>query len=64
VLKAKQDLPHFQVEYSSFLSDERVGGKLLASGYKMIPLSEGTRIMTLEDQFMKAKLRVEVRQRD
>src|SRR5215213_5014127 len=64
VLRAKQDLPHFQVEYSSFLSDERVGGKLLASGYKMIPLTEGTRIMTLEDQFMKAKLRVEVRQRD
>ena len=64
VLKSKQDLPHFQLEYSSFLSDERVGGKLLASGFKMIPLSQGIRIMTLEDHVMKAKLRVEVRKRD
>ena len=64
VMKNKQDLPHFQLEYSSFLSDERVGGKLLASGYKMIPLAEGNRSMTLEDQVMKAKLRVEVRKRD
>lgn len=64
VTKSKQDLPHFQLEYSSFLSDDRVGGKALASGFKMIPLSPGTRIMTLEDHVMKAKLRVEVKQRD
>jgi pimeloyl-ACP methyl ester carboxylesterase len=64
VAKSKQDLPHFQLEYSSFLSDARVGGRLLASGFKMIPLFKGTRIMTLEDQVMKAKLRVEVKQRD
>jgi hypothetical protein len=41
-----------------------VGGKLLASGFKMIPLSEGIRIMSLQDQVLKAKLRVEVRKRD
>jgi hypothetical protein len=46
------------------MSDERVGGKALASGYKMIPLAEGTRTFTLEDQVMKARLRVEVRKRD
>jgi pimeloyl-ACP methyl ester carboxylesterase len=63
VMKSKQDLPHFQLEYSSFLSDERVGGKLLASGFKMIPLVEGMRTMILEDQVMTAKLRVEVRRR-
>jgi hypothetical protein len=40
-----------------------VGGKALASGYKMIPLIEGTRIMTMEDQVMKAKLQVEVTRR-
>jgi pimeloyl-ACP methyl ester carboxylesterase len=60
VAKSKQDLPHFQLEYSSFLSDDRVGGKLLASGFKMIPLSKGTRTMTLQDHIMKAKLRIEV----
>jgi len=64
VTKSKKDLPHFQLEYSSFLSDERVGGKLLASGFKMVPLSKGSRTMTLEDQVMKAKLRVEVIERD
>jgi hypothetical protein len=64
VVRSKQDLPHFQLEYSSFLSDARVGGRALASGYKMIPLIEGVRTMTLEDQVMKAKLRVEVRKRD
>jgi hypothetical protein len=63
VLRAKQDLPHLQLEYNSFMSDDRVGGKALASGYKMIPLSEGTRILNLEDQVMKAKLRVEVTKR-
>jgi hypothetical protein len=30
----------------------------------MIPLAEGVRTLTLEDQTMKAKLRVEVRRRD
>ena len=64
VAKAKQDLPHFQLEYNTFMSDERVGGKALASGYKMIPLSEGTRTITLEDQVMITKLRVEVSRRD
>ncbi|HJR79338.1 MAG TPA: alpha/beta fold hydrolase [Anaerolineales bacterium] len=64
VLRSKKDLPHFQLEYSTFLSDERVGGRALASGYKMIPLVEGTRTLTLEDQVMKVKLRVEVRRRD
>ncbi|MDQ2691490.1 MAG: hypothetical protein M3Y68_05630, partial [Chloroflexota bacterium] len=63
VTKSKQDQPHFQLEYSSFLSDERVGGKALASGFKMIPLSPGVRVMTLEDHMMKAKLRVEVQKR-
>ena len=64
VLRNKQDLPHFQLEYNSFLSDARVGGRALASGFKMIPLIEGVRTMTLEDQVMKAKLRVEVRKRN
>ena len=63
VLKSKQDLPHLQVEYNTFMLDERVGGKALASGFKMIPLMEGTRVMVLEDQVMRAKLRVEVMQR-
>jgi hypothetical protein len=30
----------------------------------MIPLTEGVRTLTLSDQVMKAKLRVEVRKRD
>ncbi|HEX6036037.1 MAG TPA: hypothetical protein VFY83_16485, partial [Anaerolineales bacterium] len=64
VQRSKQDLPHFQLEYNSFLSDARVGGRALASGFRMIPLVEGVRTMTLEDQVMKAKLRVEVRKRD
>ena len=64
VSKSKQDLPHFQLEYSTFMSDERVGGRALASGYKMIPLAEGTRTLKLEDQVMTATLRVEVRRRD
>jgi hypothetical protein len=64
VTKSKQDLPHFQLEYSTFMSDERVGGRALASGYKMIPLVEGTRTLTLEDQVMTTKLRVEVRKRN
>ena len=64
VSKTRQDLPHFQLEYSTFIEDERVGGKALASGYKMIPLAEGVRTLTLEDHVMKAKLRVEVRHRD
>jgi hypothetical protein len=63
VTSSKQDLPHFQLEYNSFLSDARVGGRALASGYKMIPLAEGVRTLTLEDQVMKATLRVEVRKR-
>ena len=63
VQKSKQDLPHFQLEYNSFMSDARVGGRALASGHKMIPLSDGIRIMTLDDQVMKAKLRVEVKRR-
>jgi hypothetical protein len=46
------------------MSDERVGGKALASGYKMIPLAEGVRRLTLEDQYMKTTLQVEVRQRE
>src|SRR5678816_4799820 len=49
VVRSKQDLPHLQVEYSSFISDERVGGKLLASGFKMVPLIVGKQTMTLED---------------
>ena len=63
ILKRREDLPHLQVEYNSYQSDERVGGKALASGYKMIPLIEGTRVMTMEDQVMKAKLQVEVTRR-
>jgi hypothetical protein len=64
VMKSKKDLPHLQLEYSTFVEDERVGGKALASGYKMIPLSEGVRILKLEDQVMKARLRVEVTRRE
>ena len=64
VIKNKKDLPHLQIEYNSYLSDERVGGKALASGFRMIPLSKGVRSMILEDQVMKARLRVEVRERD
>lgn len=64
VQRSKKDLPHFQLEYSSFMSDARVGGRALASGYKMIPLAEGTRTFTLQDQIMKTRLRVEVRRRD
>lgn len=64
VSKSKQDLPHFQLEYSTFMSDERVGGRALASGYRMIPLAEGTHPYKLDDQVMTATLRVEVRQRD
>jgi pimeloyl-ACP methyl ester carboxylesterase len=63
LLRNKQNLPHFQLEYNAFKSDERVGGQALASGHKMISLSEGVRILILEDQVMKAKLRVEVRRR-
>jgi hypothetical protein len=64
VSKSKKDLPHFQLEYTVFVADERVGGRALASGYKMVPLAIGARTLTLEDQAMKAKLRVEVRRRD
>ncbi|HET6823012.1 MAG TPA: hypothetical protein VFH34_10205 [Anaerolineales bacterium] len=64
ISKKKQDLPHLQLEYSTFMSDERVGGRALASGYKMISLTEGTRTLKLEDQVMTATLRVEVRRRD
>ena len=63
VLKSKEDLPHLQLEYNSYQSDERVGGKALASGFKMIPLIEGTRVMIMEDQVIRAKLRVEVTRR-
>ena len=64
VVKSKQDFPHFQLEYNSFLSDPRVGGRALASGFRMISLAEGVRNLILEDQVMKATLRVEVRKRD
>ena len=64
VTKSKQDLPHLQLEYSSFLSDLWVGGKFLGSGSRMIPLIEGTRTYLLEDQMLRARLRVEVRKRD
>jgi pimeloyl-ACP methyl ester carboxylesterase len=64
VQRNRQDLPHFLLEYSSHMSDERVGGKALASGHRMIPLVEGIRTLWMEDQYMKAKLRVEVRRRD
>lgn len=63
-VKSKQNLPHFQLEYNTYKSDERVGGQALASGFKMISLSEGVKTFTLEDQAMTVKLRVEVRQRD
>jgi len=63
VVRSKQDLPHLQVEYSSFISDERVGGKLLASGFKMVPLVIGKQTMTLEDQILKSKLQVVVTSR-
>ena len=63
VSKTKQDLPHFQLEYSTFMSDERVGGRTLASGYKMIPLAEGTRTLLLDDQVLTTKLRVEIQRR-
>ena len=64
VVRNKQDFPHFQLEYNSFLSDARVGGRALASGFRMISLAEGVRNLILEDQVMKATLRVEVRKRD
>jgi len=63
VMRSRLDLPHFQLEYNTFMSDERVGGRALASGYKMIPLVEGVRTLAMEDQVMKTKLRVEVRRR-
>jgi pimeloyl-ACP methyl ester carboxylesterase len=63
LLRSKQNQPHFQLEYNAYKSDERVGGQALASGHKLIALTEGVRTMTLEDQVMKAKLRVEVRRR-
>lgn len=64
VSRSQKDLPHFQLEYNLFMSDERVGGKALASGYRMIPLSEGIRSMVMVDQVMRARLRVEVKRRD
>jgi hypothetical protein len=64
VTKSKQDFPHLQLEYSSFLSDLWVGGKFLGSGSRMIPLTEGTRTFSLDDQMLRAKLRVEVRKSD
>jgi hypothetical protein len=64
VVRTKQDFPHFQLEYNSFLSDARVGGRALASGFRMISLAEGVRNLILEDQVMKATLKVEVRKRD
>ena len=64
VTKSKLDIPHLQLEYNSFLSDLWVGGKFLGSGSRMIPLTEGTRTFSLEDQILKARLRVEVRKRD
>lgn len=64
LLRSKQSLPHFQLEYNAYKSDERVGGQALASGHKLIALTEGVRTISLEDQVMKAKLRVEVRRRD
>jgi hypothetical protein len=64
IAKSREDLPYFQLEYSSFQSDDRVGGKLLASGFKMIPLVEGIKTITLEDQALRTKLRVEVRKRN
>jgi hypothetical protein len=41
-----------------------VGGRALASGFRMISLAEGVRNLILEDQVMKATLRVEVRKRN
>jgi hypothetical protein len=64
IQKGKQNLPYFQLEYNAYMSDARVGGRALSSGYKMIPLAEGVRTLTLADQVMKARLRVEVRKRD
>ena len=64
LLKSKQNLPHFQLEYNAYKSDDRVGGQALSSGHRMIALVEGTRTIILEDQVVKAKLRVEVRKRD
>jgi hypothetical protein len=64
LLKSKQSGPHFQLEYHAYKSDAHVGGQALASGHKLISLSKGTRVITLEDQVLKAKLRVEVRPRD
>lgn len=64
VQEGKKDLPHLQLEYNSFMSDARVGGKALASGYLMIPLAEGEQFLTLEDHVMTAQLKVEVRRRD
>ena len=64
VTRSKQDFPHLQLEYSAFVADERVGGKLMGSGFRMIPLVLGTRTYFLEDQLFKGKLQVEVRKRD
>ena len=64
LLRSRQNLPHFQLEYNAYKSDEHVGGQALSSGHKLISLAEGTRSITLEDQVMKATLRVEVRKRD
>jgi hypothetical protein len=63
ILKSKQDLPHLQLEYSTYVSDTFVGGKAVGSGFKMIPLVEGSKTMFLEDQTFRATLRVEVQKR-
>ena len=64
VSKSKQDEPHLQLEYSSFESDDRVGGRSMGSGNTVIPLVEGNKTIMLKDQYMTAKLRVVVKRRN
>ena len=63
VARGKLDLPHLQLEYSSFLADERLGGKLLGSGFTMIPLAVRKQTITLKDQHFIVTLRVDVSKR-
>lgn len=63
VVKNTEDLPHFQLEFLSFLYDKWVGGKQIGAGFAMLPLSEGDSTMTLEDGAFKAELLVSVTRR-
>jgi PGAP1-like protein len=63
VAENEQDLPHLQLEYGAFKSDLFVGGQSVGSGCVMIPLIEGTNLISFEDQTFTATLQVEVQKR-